>query len=522
MTFKYLKSLIPAAGMVLVLGTTSCVNELDISPINPQVNTDFVQDEVFVKVYATLGLTGQEGPAGSGDVAGIDEGTSAFYRLISVANENPTDMVHCCWGDPGIPEFNNIAWGASDNKIEGLYGRLNFDVTLCNHFLERTEGLTDDKSVKQRAEVRFMRALNLYYLMDLYGNVPFSETVSEKLPEQIKRADLFKYIEQELKAIEPDMYEPMQAPFGRADKSATWFLLSRMYLNAEVYTGTAQWGDAITYANKVIKESGRSLCENYAQLFMADNDQNLKARNEIIFPIRQDGIMTRSYGGSLYVIASTHTNGMNSWGTSEGWGGIRARKTLIDKFFVNTPVPMDADETGMVAAANDDRALFFAGGDRKLEIENVNSFKDGLSLTKWSNVRSDNASSRDPKFTDTDVPFFRLAEAYLTLAEATLRNGGPQKDALDAVNELRLRAHASTFATITLNMILDEKAREFYFEGQRRTDLVRYDYFTTNKYLWEWKGGEKAGTAVNSKFNIYPIPASDLNANKNLVQNPGY
>lgn len=237
---------------------------------------------------------------------------------------------------------------------------------------------------------------------------------------------------------------------------------------------------------------------------------------------RQDGIYARSYGGSLYAVAATHTNGMNSWGTSEGWGGIRARKALVDKFFNKIPVPMDADETGMVAAANDDRALFFAGGDRKLEINNVNSFKEGLSITKWSNARSDGKAPKDPKWTDTDIPFLRLAEAYLTFAEATLRSGGSQQAALDAVNQLRTRAHASTFATINLNMILDEKAREFYFEGQRRTDLVRYDYFTTNKYVWDWKGGEKAGTSVRNIYNVYPIPATDLNANRNLTQNPGY
>lgn len=522
MNLRYLKSFVPAAALTLAVSVTSCMNELDISPINPQVNTQFSQNEVFAKIYATLGLTGQEGPAGSGDVAGIDEGTSAFYRLLVTVNEYPTDEVHCCWNDPGIPELNNMRWGASHDQIEGLYGRLNFDVTLCNHFLEKTEGMTDENTVRQRAEVRFIRALNFYYLMDLYGNVPFSETVSDKLPPQIQRADLFKYIEGELKAIENDMYTPMQAPFGRADRSATWFLLSRMYLNAEVYTGTARWADAATYARKVIDESGRSLCDNYAHLFMADNDENAKAKNEIILPIRQDGLMTRSYGGSLYVIASTHTKGMNSWGTSEGWGGVRARKALVDKFFSNASIPMEGDEAAMVAAAGDDRALFFAGGDRTVEISNVNDFKEGLSIAKWTNVRSDGQTSRDPQWVDTDVPFFRLAEAYLTFAEATLRNKGVEKDALDAVNELRQRANATKLATINLDMILDEKAREFYFEGQRRTDLVRYGYFTTNKYVWDWKGGVAAGTSVNSIYNLLPIPASDINANENLTQNTGY
>jgi hypothetical protein len=134
---------------------------------------EFNQNEVFTKIYATLGLTGQEGPAGSGDVDGIDEGTSDFVRLIWNLNELPTDEAHCNWGDVGIPELNYGAWGASHSQITGLYYRLFFDVTLCNFFLEQTEGKTDAESVAQRAEARFIRALNYYYLIDMFGNVPW-------------------------------------------------------------------------------------------------------------------------------------------------------------------------------------------------------------------------------------------------------------------------------------------------------------------------------------------------------------
>ncbi|NDV56972.1 RagB/SusD family nutrient uptake outer membrane protein [Bacteroides sp. 519] len=521
MKLRYLKSIIPAVSLALMLGMTSCADELNIKPIDPSVDLDFSQDEVFAKLYATMGLTGQEGPAGSGDVAGIDEGTSAFYRLIFTANEYPSDEVICSWSDAGISELNFMSWGSSHGQLEGLYGRLNYDVTLCNHFLEQTEGLTDDKTVRQRAEARFIRALNYYYLMDLFGNVPFTEVVSTELPEQIKRADLFKYLETELLDMESDMYESREAPFGRADKVATWFLLSRMYLNAEVYTGTARWSDAVTYSKKVL-DSSYGLCSNYAHLFMADNDQNADAMKEIILPIRQDGANIRSYGGSLYVIAATHTDGMTSWGTSEGWGGVRARKALVQKFFPNDNPPMNGVETDMVAAADDDRALFFAGDDRKLEISDPSIFKEGLSISKWSNVRSDGKASKDPQWTDTDIPFFRLGEAYLNYAEALVRSGDTSTKALDALNELRLRANTSKLATVNLDIILDERARELYAEAIRRTDLIRYGYFTSNKYMWDWKGGQTAGTSVSSIYNLFPIPASDLNANKNLVQNSGY
>lgn len=521
MKYRYLKTIIPAFLFVFGTTVTSCVDELNIKPINPSVNLEFSQKEVFAKIYATMALTGQQGPAGNGDVAGVDEGTSAFYRLIFTINEYPTDELLCSWNDPGIPELNFMGWGSSHGQLEGLYGRLNFDVTLCNHFLEKTEAITDDETKKQRAEVRFIRALNYYYLMDIYGNIPFTEKVSTELPERIKRADLFVYIEKELKEIENDMYEARQAPYGRADRVAAWLLLSRIYLNAEIYTGTAHWTDAASYSKKVI-DSEYALCPVYAQLFMADNDENKDAMQEIILPIRQDGRYIRSFGGSLFVIASMHTNGMTSWGTSEGWGGVRARKALVDKFFPNGGVPLEGVESDIIAAAKDDRALFFAGGDRTVEIADVSKFKQGLSVCKWSNVRSDKKSPFDTKWTDTDIPFFRLGEAYLTYAEALLRSGDTSDLALKAVNKLRERAHAKALNTVNLSVILDERTRELYCEGIRRIDLIRYDYFTTNKYLWDWKGGVAAGTSVSSIYNLCPIPVADMIANKNLEQNPGY
>lgn len=523
MKIKYIKSIMLVSLMV-IFGFSSCLGDLDVEPIDPSVTQEFKQDEVFVKIYATLGLTGQEGPAGNGDVSGIDEGFSAFYRLIFTANEYPSDEVICSWSDTGIPDFYSISWGSSNSTIQGLYGRLYFDITLCNHFLEQTEGMGDEKTIRQRAEVRFMRALNYYYLLDFFGSVAFTETVSTTNPEQISRADLYKYVESELLACESEMFEPRQAPYGRADKAANWLLMARLYLNAQVYTGTAQWANAATYAKKVI-DSGYTLSPQYSHLFMADNDGSgtvNKAIQEIILPISQDGIYTKSYGGSLYLIGATHTEGMTYWGTTEGWGGVRARKALVDKFFPSGNAPLSANETQMAAAAVDDRALFFAGGDRTLEITNVNTFKEGFSIAKWSNVRADGKTTSHALWTDTDIPFLRLGEAYLIYAEALLRSGGSSSDALGAINTLRTRANAVALATVDLNGVLDERARELYCEGHRRTDLIRYGYFTTASYTWDWKGGVAQGTSVSSFYNLYPIPSSDLNANSNLTQNPGY
>jgi len=124
---------------------------------------------------------------------------------------------------------------------------------------------------------------------------------------------------------------------------------------------------------------------------------------------------------------------------------------------------------------------------------------------------------------------FRLADIYLTYAEAVLRGGtgGDANTALTYINWLRQRAYGDSSGNITgadlnLNFILDERGRELYWEGTRRTDLIRYGLFTSGNYLWPFKGGVEAGTGVDDKYNLFPISATDMVANPNLKQNPGY
>ena len=533
MKYRNIKSVLAAVTLFTAMSMTSCVNDLNVEPIDPSVTQTFDQDGVFSKIYASLALSGQQGPSGNGDVAGIDEGTSNFVRLIWNLNELTTDEAICSWGDPGIPEMNFNKWSSSHDQVKGLYGRLYFGVTICNHFLEQTAGKTDEKSIKQRAEARFMRALNYYYLMDMFGNVPFTEVVTEKPAPQINRADLFKYLESELKAIESDMFEPRKAPYYRVDKAANWLLLSRLYLNAEVYTGTARWSDAAIYSKKVM-DSAYKLNPSYKQLFMADNagvlDGSLvnTAPQEIILPIAADGIKTKSWGSSLFLIASTRTNGMKPWGTTEGWGGNRARKALVLKFFPGLIFTTDkTDLTTVSGSTKDLRALFYGASDRTLTISNSSFFKEGYSVIKFSNLRADGGTPNDPKFTDMDVPFMRLPEAYLTYAEAILRTSTTKADstnALNVVNELRKRASCGKLLTsIDLPTILDEKCREFFFEGQRRTDLIRHGkYGGETGYTWDWKNGVAAGSNFSTIYNVFPIPSTDINANPNLTQNKGY
>ena len=555
MKTTYFKPILSAALVVAAtLGNVSCINDLDISSIDPQSSSSFDQAGAFVKQYAMLGLTGQKGLAGSPDLDGQDEGESGFYRTVFNCNELSTDECIWVWQDNvDIPQFTGLSWNSSSQRTEWVYVRLGYDITQFNFFLDQTEGLTDAESLRQRAEVRFLRALHYWYFIDLFGKAPFKEHFSNDLPVEKGGKELYDYIQTELAEAEADMYEPGEAPFGRADKAANWLLRARLYLNAEVYTGTADYQNAKTYADKVINSGAYQLCDDYRLMFMADNDENKEAMKEIILPIRQDGIKTRNYGGSTYLVCGARTGGMPYMGTTNGWSCVIARNSLVYKFFPNKDVPMIPEDVevpaqadlpndaaidawdaqygvrtvDIVEAAGDDRAMFYSGaggGKRTMDPSAINSFQSGLSIVKWQNIRSDGRSTSHTEYPDTDIPLFRLAEAYLTRAEANFRLNDTNAALQDI---LTLRSHRGCTtqpqaSDIDEMYILDEWAREFYLEGRRRSDLVRFDCFTTDKYLWDWKGGVKEGKSVRDIYNVFPIPETDIKNNPNMTQNEGY
>ncbi|MBS1567455.1 MAG: RagB/SusD family nutrient uptake outer membrane protein, partial [Bacteroidetes bacterium] len=335
------------------------------------------------------------------------------------------------------------------------------------------------------------------------------------IPKAIKRADLFTYIESELKSIESQLLAPKQNEYGHADQAAAWALLARLYLNSEVYLGQGKgkYTDAITYANKVI-QAGYSLHPHFRNLFLSDNNVN---NPEVILPIAYDATQSQNYGGTTFLICSAHTADPaenKSYGIpGGGWLGNRSTKNL--PFLFN-------DYSG----ATDKRALF---GGSSPEINDVLTFTQGLMVFKFSNKASDGSTPYSPNgvLVNTDFPLFRLAEMYLTYIEAVKRGGtgGSDATALQYFNLLRARAYENNSGAVSsysLNDVLDERGRELYWEGFRRTDLIRFGRFTGNAYLWPWKGGAKDGVSTDGHFNLFPIPSSEIIANTNLVQNPGY
>ena len=525
------------------LGLTSCVQDLNTEPINPNVLQTFDQDRIYYKIYAGIGTSGQVGPDGNGDLDG-NEGYSVFYRCIFVHNEFPTDCGWWIWRDAGVTDLNEMTWTSENEFTELLYNRMTFNVTTCNHFLDNTEGKTDAKTIRQRAEVRFMRCLNYYYLLDFFGNPPFTMTVSAENPKQIQggRPALFRWVLNELLAAENYLDE--QTEVYRVNANAARLLIARMYLNAHVYdpefkyvTQANALDSASIYAKKVMDNGKYKLTEHYAEMFMGDNDHN-RGACEVIFAIPQDGDYIQSWGATSYLVCMTRAAGMLPWGSTDKWECFRTSPEMVEVFLNGKTAGMiKADETQMPELLGDDRAILcsqakaeptkpdsvtynadFIGGAKYGE----GTFTNCWAMCKWTGCYSTGETrGKHTQFVDTDVPLFRVAEAYMTYAEALWRKNPGDPLALKTINDLRATRHAAALPALDAdgNVLLDEWLREFYCEGRRRVDLIRFGQFCGETSTKEWEG-HKAGKSA--KYIVYPIPNKDMVANSNLVQNDGY
>lgn len=539
-----------------LLVAPSCTKDLDRTPTY-DLSADVVYKDAagyknqLAKVYSGFAVTGPGGPdASTGDIQGIDQGTSDYIRQYWSAQTLTTDEGVIAWGDPGVQDWHNFNWTPSGVLVRGLYSRLLYEVTICNSYLQestdakiaaRNISSTDAANISAyRAEVRFLRALAYYHLLDLYGNPPFVDETNQigtsTLPKQISRTNLYSYIETELKAIDSSLKDARTNEYGRADKAAAYALLAKMYLNGVTYAGSsaapACYTNAATYAKKVI-DAGYTLLPNttggtrlanngYGRLFLADNNKN---NTEVIFPIVFDGKLSQSYGGTTFLThAAVYGTANADWspvpyGIGSGWGGNRTTPSLFKQF---------------PDTAADQRGQFHTAG-QTLDVTSQTDFRYGYVPVKYRNVTVAGVAGSDPTFVDTDYPMFRLADMYLTYAEAVTRGGtGDAGLALQYVNMVRNRAFkgqpggtagAVTAATLSANnyqFFLDERSRELYWEATRRTDLIRFGKFTKN-YTWQWKGGASInGNDVDDHFQLFPLPSSELSINTNLVQNQGY
>lgn len=510
---------------------SSCTKDLDVTPLDERtIVSANLKDrpsaliQTLAKCYAAFALPGQS--LGDADISGIDPGFGVYTRVLWNLQELPTDEAVNSWpASDALYYLHWQNWSSTDVHVNAMYSRIIYTVALCNEFIRNSAGNSDQEVIRYNSEARFLRALAYFHALDLFGNPTF---ITEKdlpgsfFPKQTTRKELFNFVESELKDIENKLGEP-RFEYGRADKACAWMLLSRLYLNAEIYTGNQRYGDCVTYSEKVLN-AGYLLEPNYRLNFSADNHTS----REMIFAINYDGNNTRSYGGTTYIINSATGGSIKGpeMGVASGWSGNKTTKEFVHILVDTLVYPRDPSDP-MFTKVKDQRVLL------KLltnwDIIDITVFTNGIGVRKFTNLKSDGTKVENAhnEFSNTDFPIFRLADAHLMHAEAILRSGGNRAAALADVNTIRTRAFGNASGNIsdgqlTLDFILDERGRELYWECVRRTDLIRFDKFTTDKYLWSWKGQVKEGAATESYRNIYPIPAAEISSNPNIKQNAGY
>ena len=569
MKLNKFKTIVPAAALLFTAGLSSCMADLDKGNIDPTVEANADLTGLYSKCYAGLIMEGNDGSA---DFTIDDAGKSTLVRNIFNFNELSTDEFICWWSDGGITDISYNQCLPGNATLKFLYYRLMSNITFCNQYIGLDAAQSDPTKL---AEVRFIRAYNYFLMLDFFGDPAFVQTISSDAPKQahaynanfdasktytraellqMGREFLFGWVRDELLEAEKNMLDAKpevdtDADYGRADKGTCWLLLSRLYLNAGTYLNNdgqnnPYWQEAKEYADKVINSDYKLFTEDqmsaqakengyraYDLLFMGDNGSN-GASKEAMLPLLQDGTTTQGWGGSLFFVAAlwnaemNTVTGLTAGTTGNTWSGMRLRPEFL-KVFTSDTESLVGKTTKEIRAMNiDDRALIWGKGEQKertLDLGDNSEFFQGLTSTKWNNNYSTGATPHDTYNMDTDFFLFRVAEAYLNAAEAAYHLSGATA-AKAYIDPIRNRAHRGLQNSYSLQDILDERGREFYGEGLRRTDLIRFGQFGGSQatYTWSYKGGSKAGNSFDKTYNLFPIPTSEIQANGNLTQIDGY
>lgn len=520
-----------AAAAALSLSAVSCIKDLEVEPVDDDVvlPSDVLTgveayEQVLAKCYLGLAVSGSNGED-SGDVDGIDNGFGQYIRALFYMEELPSDEAHCVWNDKTVRELHYMTWTRSDVFVRAMFSRGYFQVSMCNELIrqaEASEFKDNDKIQQYIAEAKALRLLSYYHLVDIFGyeHIPFAtEATSVGSVGPAPNLDLISWMNDQVDELlaTNKLAEIRSAEYGRVDKGFVQMLKAKINLNAPVYLGISG-AEATPYytraaeACKAIINAYPTLHDDYQELFMADNDL---CNDEIIFGVEAAAGVTQTWGCTQFLVRAVYESGDAVTGellgmNDAGWGGVVVTPTFLAKF-------TDRD--------NDARFIFSGGPkdypDTMLDPE---SFTSAWTTHKFTNRASTGNIYAGATFVDTDFPLFRSADAYLMLAECQIRGASNVSDseARAAWNAVRNRAGLGNLTDYSLDALLDERARELYWECHRRSDLIRFGRYTGGSYLWNWKGRAYEGVAVSDHLSRFPIPDAETNSNSLLGQNPGY
>jgi len=391
------------------------------------------------------------------------------------------------------------------------------EIGTANAVLESLEQSPNKDNFKALiAETRALRAYGYFYAMDLWGNVPIftkARVDVNNLPKTNTRKEVYNFVVSEMLAAAEDMPSvttvTKSSYYPRLTKEAIYSALAMIYLNAQVYSGTARWDSAIIMCDKVINTHAYMLESSTGKCFLSTNEVN---STELISSFSVDPFKTA--GQNQFILYSqpaldklkyglpfspacgysTDTTALNRYEDFDD------RKKLIEygpQFYLDGVTPL--------ADANGKQLVL-------IPLKSITAAEDweGFHVLKYSPIGAQFSGYNG----DNDLVLMRYADILLMKAEALFRTGDPD-NALILINQIRSRSHASTWSSLTLKRIENERAREFIWEGSRRRDMIRFGtYFNET---WSFKT-----TTTPEWRGIYPIPEVQIGTNPNLTQNPNY
>ncbi|MDE2729906.1 MAG: RagB/SusD family nutrient uptake outer membrane protein [Bacteroidota bacterium] len=541
-----------AAAVCLLAFAAGCTDLTD--SVDSQVKTeDFFQTpEQFVSAMgdAYSALTGF---GGGGSLAQLSEAT-ADHVIVPARGQD--------WSEGGFwYRVNSHQW--TDEEFGGYWTTHYRGVNNANRLIFQFEQAVQDGATTQESAAPFisellaMRALYYYWLLDAYGNVPivtdFTDTEPPSQPSgdfAEGRRQVFQFVESELQNNLPNLSTDSRGTYGRMNQWVAHMTLAKLYMNAEVYTGTGRWGDALTHLNAIINSGSYSLAANYHDNFITANDGS----PENIFVVPYDRVfltgfnlhqMTLHYGSQ-----NTYNFQFQPW---NGWSATqRVYESVIDpdqnpgpqgEVWGSQPTPEDAGLERVMGTLDDRLGNFLVGpqytsaGDRITDTGIYSDFDlNGPPLTftpamnDLESVACRQCGARIGKYQfdasgigsslSNDFVVFRYADVLLLKAEALWRQNSGSGEALALVNQIRMRAGVDPFTELNADRILGERGRELFWEQTRRQDLIRFDGVEggATRYNDPWQFKDVSGV----HRNVAAIPEGQLQANSNLVQNPGY
>lgn len=576
MKSAYIK-IFSGVALASTLGLASCINDLDQLPKDPSVvqtptfasNPKEYIGEVMAKCYSSLAVSGQYGPNGDSDIKGLDGGTSQYTRGLFMLNEFPTDECLWVYQDAGVADLVQANWGSDNVVVYGIYSRFYTQIAICNDFLRlvkdpESQGIPVDAELQKeidqfKLEARALRGLSYYNIIDLWGRgvIAWDDMSYGEIPPQAEsREALYNKVVADLEDVLTAWPDNQKVVYGRIGKDAVEALLCRFYLNAEVWTGKAAYDKCWTHAQNIITRhqgggfQNSGLANDYLSLFCRSNHMfmpggSLSDQNEILWGIPYENTYTEPWGGTTFLVYAPIKNASENaldagfcdvtyYGVSDGWGCMHARQQFSEKFnFVN-------------GYSTDGRTYLWLTENAGYKLENTkyDDYTDGYIPMKFTNLQC-NSDGTMPKWVDdktklpragvqpvetepnhpsNDLPLIRLADVYMMAAECTLHDAGDKDLGVKYVNLIRARAGVAPWGSVELTAenLLDERAREFYWEMTRRTDLIRFGKFTSG-YNWNWKNNIYSGTPIADYRVLYPLPANVTAVyGSSMIQNPGY